>query len=236
MVESVDTRASGARERKFVGVQVPSSAFPLFTVRSLLLVSGTLASVTCLRITVIPPRPRGRNARPQAPAKGPQVLDDRIRATEFRLVSDDETKIVSRKEAEAIAEETGLDLIVVSLDSSPPVLRLIDYGKYKYEQEKKQREAKKKQHTTTIKEVKMGVRIDSGDFNIKARNASKFLQEGNKVKLTIRLRGREMQHTELAFELAKRFVIALEEDGTLEGDLKKEGRTFIVILSPNSKK
>lgn len=164
--------------------------------------------------------------------KGPQLLSPRIRATEFRLVDDEGSRIVTRQEAEAIAEAKGLDLLVVSLDAAPPVVRLVDYGKYKYEAEKKAREARKKQHVTTVKEIKMSVRIDDNDYAVKVRRAATFLDSGDKVKMTLRLKGREMQHTELAFALAERFVVDLQEHGIPEGRVRQEGRTFVANLSP----
>ena len=136
------------------------------------------------------------------------------------------------KRPERISEESGLDLLVVSLETSPPVVRLVDYGKYKYELEKKQREAKKKQHTVSVKEIKMGVRIDDNDYQVKVNRAASFLDHGDKVKLTIRLKGREMQHTGLAFDLANRFVLALEDHGLVDGRVRQEGRTFVAHLSP----
>jgi translation initiation factor IF-3 len=161
-------------------------------------------------------------------------LNSRIRATEVRLVQDGETSIVTRQEAEALAEETGLDLLVMSLESSPPVVRLIDYGKYKYEQEKKQRLAKKKQHVTEIKEIKMTVRIDDHDYQTKVNHAIKFLEQGDKVKLTLRLKGREIQHHNLGVNLANRFVADLEAHGTVDGRIQTQGRLIGCVLSPKA--
>jgi translation initiation factor IF-3 len=151
-----------------------------------------------------------------------------------RLIDGEDTEIVPREEAERRAQETGLDLLIVSLDASPLVVRLIDYGKFKYELEKKQREAKKKQHVTTVKEIKMGVRIDDNDYNVKVDRARRFLEDHDKVKLTIRLKGREIQHNNLAFDLANQFVIDLEPCGTLEGRVRMEGRAITVNLSPKT--
>jgi translation initiation factor IF-3 len=172
-----------------------------------------------------------------ASSKGPQLLTDRIKADEVRLVSDDETfGIVSRKEAERIAAERGLDLIVMSLDSSPPVVRMMDFGKFKFEKDKKAREAKKKQHTVEIKEIKMGVRIDTHDYGVKVRRSDDFLKAGHKVKVTIRLRGREMQHPNLAFDLANKFVVDLQDSGHVESPAKLEGRQITMMISPGKKK
>jgi len=172
-----------------------------------------------------------------AASKGPQLLTDKIRVQEVRLIADGETLgVVSRAEAERLAAERGLDLIIMSLDSSPPVVRLMDYGKFKFEKEKKAREAKKKQHTIEIKELKLGVRIDTHDYDVKVKKAEAFLNNGHKVKLTIRLRGREIQHTNLAFDLANKFVVDLEEYGSPEVPPKLEGRQVGLILAPGKKK
>ena len=177
------------------------------------------------------------NREPRKEDKGPQLLNHRIKATEVRLVSEEQQYgVVSRQEAEAMAQEQGLDLIIMSLDSSPPVVKMMDYGKYKYEKDRKDRQARKKQHVIEVKEVKMGVRIDKHDFEIKSKRAQSFLQEGDKVKCTIRLRGREMQHSELAFELAKKFIEFLKEDGTPDNNPRLEGRQITVVVSPLKKK
>jgi translation initiation factor IF-3 len=163
-----------------------------------------------------------------------------VKATELRLLYTDEatgeqrTEVMPRAQAETMAEESGLDLVVISLESSPPVIRLIDYGKFKYDQEKKQREAKKKQHVTEVKEVKMTVRIDDHDYQVKVARAKKFLQEHDKVKLTIRLKGREVQHSNLALDLANQFVLDLQEDGNCDTPVRADGRTISVIMSPKT--
>lgn len=172
-----------------------------------------------------------------ASQKGPQLLTDRIRASEVRLISEDEQfGIVSRAEAERIAAERELDLIVISLDSSPPVVRLADYGKFKFEKEKKAREAKKKQHTVDVKEIKAGVRIDTHDFSIKVKKASELLEQGHKVKITIRLKGREIQHPNLAFDLANKFVVDLGSFGSVEAPPRLEGRQITLLVGPPKKK
>ncbi len=161
------------------------------------------------------------------------MLTDRIKCSEVRLVDGEDNTVVSRTEAERMAEERGLDLVVMSLDASPPVVRLVDYGKFKFETEKKAREAKKKQHVMAVKEIKMGVRIDDHDYSVKMNRARKFLEQGDKVKCTIRLKGREVQHSELAFDLARQFVADLEEVGTLEGHVRLEGaRNITLNLNP----
>lgn len=166
--------------------------------------------------------------------KGPDLLTERIRASEVRLIYEGENSVVPRAEAERLAAETGLDLLVISLDTSPPVVRLIDYGKHKYEIEKKVREARKKQHHIEVKEIKMSVRIDDNDYQVKVRHAIRFLQEGDRVKLTLRLKGREMQHSNLAFDLATQFVADLEEYGSVEGRVRQEGRAFTANITPKA--
>lgn len=135
-----------------------------------------------------------------------------------------------------MARERGLDLVVMSFDSSPLVVRLVDYGKFKFEADKKNREAKKKQHVVDVKEIKMGVRIDDHDYDTKVQHSKKFLEEGNKVKCSIRLKGRETQHSNLAFDLARKFVVDLQDVGSLEGDIRMEGRTITIHVGPGKKK
>ncbi len=132
-----------------------------------------------------------------------------------------------------MAEDKDLDLVVVSANQSPPVAKIMDYGKYRYELEKKAKEAKKKQHTVEIKEIKIRYKIDVHDYNVRIKNIKKFLQAGNKVKIVVMLRGREMQHSELAFNLAKRFLKDLEtEPLIIEKTPALEGRNVLLILAP----
>ncbi|MBK8189710.1 MAG: translation initiation factor IF-3 [Vampirovibrionales bacterium] len=166
-------------------------------------------------------------------SKGPQLLTPRIKCSEVRLIDGDEHHILTRAEAEQMAEERGLDLVVMNLSTSPPVVKLADYGKFKFEAEKKAREAKKKQHVTAIKEIKMGIRIDDHDYGVKTNRARQFLLEGDIVKCSIRLKGREVQHSSLAFDLARRFVADLENVGALQGMIRLEGaRNITLHLNP----
>jgi translation initiation factor IF-3 len=160
------------------------------------------------------------------------VLTDRIRATEVRLIDDGDARIIPRAEAEALALEKGLDLIVVSLDSSPPVVKLMDFGKFRFEQEKKEREAKKKQHAASLKEVKMGVRIGEHDYQVKTEHAKAFLKDGHKVKMTVRMKGREIQHPELARNIGNKFVADLQSVGNPEMGPRLEGRQLLVVMAP----
>ena len=169
----------------------------------------------------------------QANEKGPHILTDRFPCTQVRLIDEDGPRVISRKEAEEMAREQGVDIILMSPDADPPVVKLMDFGKFRYEAEKKAREAKKKQHVVEVKEIKMSIRIDDHDYGVKVSNSKRFLAEGNKVKCTIRLKGREVQHSVLAVELAKRFVADLEEDGNLDGNISQvSARIFTLVFSP----
>jgi translation initiation factor IF-3 len=186
-----------------------------------------------LEDTLIRPQRGGR--QPQQ-AKGPQVLTDHTPVSEVRLVDEDGNRVMTKEAALQLADDTGLDCILVSPDSDPPVVRLMDYGKFKFEAEKKAREAKKKQHTVNIKEIKFGIRIDDHDYGVKLNRARKFLDAGDKVKTTIRLRGREIQHVDLAFQLAQRFVDDLEDIAQLEGQIRRDSARQITLnFQPNKK-
>lgn len=135
-------------------------------------------------------------------------------------------------EAQAIAEEEELDLVLVSETAVPPVCRIMDYGKYKFEQEKRAREAKKKQHNADLKEVKMRYKIEEHDYQVRVNNAQRFLKAGDKVKATITFRGREIQHSNLAQKLLDRMASDLEEVGEIQQRPKREGRNMMMILAP----
>ena len=135
-----------------------------------------------------------------------------------------------------MARERDLDLVVVSPNQSPPVAKILDWGKYKYEADKKAKEAKKKQHVIDIKEVKMRYKIDVHDYEVRLRAAKKFLASGNKVKVVVMLRGREMQHSHLAMELINKFLNEFEQDQiVLEKKPLIEGRNVVMILAPGVK-
>jgi translation initiation factor IF-3 len=139
---------------------------------------------------------------------------------------------MSPREALQIAEERELDLVLVSDKADPPVCRIMDYGKYKFEQEKKAREAKKKQHTVDVKEVKMRYKIEEHDYNVRISQAKRFLKEGDKVKATIMFRGREIQHSDIAEDLLKRMATDLQEVAEVQQAPKKEGRNMMMLLAP----
>jgi len=163
----------------------------------------------------------------------PQI-NERIRFPEIRVIDSDGSQlgIITPADALRVAEEKELDLVLVSETASPPVCRIMDYGKYKFEQEKKAREAKKKQHTADIKEVKMRYKIDEHDYNVRVNQAQRFLKAGDKVKATITFRGREIQHSNLAEELLARMAKDLQDVAEVQQAPKKEGRNMMMMLSP----
>lgn len=138
------------------------------------------------------------------------------------------------KEALKRAQREGLDLIEVSPNANPPVCRITDFGKYKYEEEKKKNEAKKKQKVVDIKELKIRPNIAIGDFNIKLKSAEKFLKEGDKVKIIMQFRGREITHTEIGMSVVEKFKEALLEISKIETQPKLEGRNIMMVLSPKA--
>jgi translation initiation factor IF-3 len=163
----------------------------------------------------------------------PQI-NERIRFPEIRVIDTDGAQlgILTPSEALRMAEEKELDLVLVSETAKPPVCRIMDYGKYKFEQEKKAREAKKKQHTSDVKEVKMRYKIDDHDYNVRVNQAQRFLKAGDKVKATITFKGREIQHSNLAEELLKRMAVDLETVAEVQQAPKKEGRNMMMLLAP----
>ena len=141
--------------------------------------------------------------------------------------------VISVEEGIKAAEKVGLDLVEVSPNATPPVCKILDYGKYKYEQQKKASEARKKQKTVDVKEIKMRPTIEDHDYGVKLKNAQRFLNDENKVKVTLRFRGREMAHKDMAIELLYRFRDDLEELSRVEFEPKMEGRQMIMILAPD---
>jgi translation initiation factor IF-3 len=140
--------------------------------------------------------------------------------------------VITREAALEVAKDRELDLVLVSEKADPPVCRVMDYGKYKFEQEKKAKEAKKKSHQTEVKEVKMRYKIDSHDYQVRIGQAVRFLKSGDKVKCTVIFRGREIQHTALAEVLLLRMAKDLEENAEIQQHPKREGRNMIMFLSP----
>ncbi|WP_083774231.1 translation initiation factor IF-3 [Ammonifex degensii] len=161
-------------------------------------------------------------------------INEEIRAREVRLIDTDGTQIgiVPLSEALRIAEERGLDLVEVAPQARPPVCKIMDYGKYKYEMSKRDREARKKQRLVTVKEVKLRPNIEEHDFQVKARNVIRFLKDGDKVKVTIMFRGREIIHPQLGERLLERLKEEVAAVGVVERAPKLEGRNMVMILAP----
>ncbi|NET37386.1 MAG: translation initiation factor IF-3 [Cyanothece sp. SIO1E1] len=161
-------------------------------------------------------------------------INGNIRFPEVRVIdtNGDQLGIMAPFEAMRIAEQKDLDLVLVSDKADPPVCRIMDYGKFKFEQDKKAREAKKKQHNADLKEVKMRYKIDDHDYHVRVNQAQRFLKSGDKVKATIMFRGREIQHTDLAETLLKRMANDLQEIAEVQQAPKREGRNMMMLLSP----
>ncbi|MBN2232152.1 MAG: translation initiation factor IF-3 [Deltaproteobacteria bacterium] len=164
-------------------------------------------------------------------------INRQIRAAGVRLIDDDGAQlgIMTVPEALNIAAERGLDLVEVSPTAEPPVCKIMDYGKYKYEQSKKAQEARKRQSTIQVKEIKMRPRTDDHDLDFKIKHIVRFLDEGNKVKITIRFRGREMAYTDQGLALLERVVDMVKEYGGVEQRPQHEGRQLSLVLAPQKK-
>ena len=165
-------------------------------------------------------------------------LNEEIRDKEIRLIAADGTMlgIVSAQEALAQAEEQELDLVKISPNAVPPVCKIMDYGKFRFDQLKKEKEARKNQRVVEIKEIRMSPGIDTNDLNVKMRNAMKFLKEGNRVKVTVRFRGREMAHTDIGEQLLIRFGEGCAEVANVDKKPKLDGRFMTLFLSPKNAK
>lgn len=161
-------------------------------------------------------------------------INEEIVDSEIRLISEDgeQLGIMSGAEALKIAEEHEMDLVKIAPNSNPPVCRIMDYGKFRFEQTKKEKEAKKNQHVIDIKEIRMGPSIGDNDFLTKLKNGMKFLADGDRLKVSVRFRGREMAHTEIGEELLKNFAEKCAEIAILDKAPKLEGRNMTIFLSP----
>ena len=172
-------------------------------------------------------------AGPEREASGPRV-NDAIRAREVRLI--DETGqnvgVVARTDAIARAEQAGLDLVEISPDAEPPVCKILDYGKFKYQEQKKAAEARKHQKIVEIKEIKMRPGIDDHDYDVKMRAIRRFFEEGDKVKITLRFRGREMAHQQLGMAVLIRVKTDTESIAKVESEPRFEGRQMVMVLAP----
>src|SRR5690348_7300260 len=157
-----------------------------------------------------------------------------INIPQVRLVLEDGTMhgVISTREAISMAQEVGLDLVEISPTASPPVAKILDYGKFKYEEQKRKNEARKKQKVIEVKEIKLRPGIDTHDYDVKMRSVHRFLEEGDKVKITMRFRGREMAHQELGVKVLDRVKADLEAVAKVESAPKMEGRQMIMVISP----
>lgn len=170
--------------------------------------------------------------------KGEQLVNEDITAEKVLLISEsgEQLGIHERDEALRIAEERGYDLVCVAPNATTPVCKLLDYSKYRYEQQRKAREARKNQHIISIKEIRLSPTIDTHDFDTKARRAKEFLTSGNKVKVTLRFRGRTIVHSHLAKPLFDRFAEGLAEVSTIEQQPYMDGRSMLMMLAPINEK
>ncbi len=161
-------------------------------------------------------------------------INEEIRDKEIRVIGPDGAQlgIMSARDALNLAAEKNLDLVKIAPQAQPPVCKIIDYGKYRFEQAKREKEAKKNQRVVEIKEIRLSLNIDTHDFETKMNHATRFLGEGNKVKVSIRFRGREMGHPELGADIMKRFAEALADVANVEKPAKLEGRNMLMFLAP----
>jgi translation initiation factor IF-3 len=164
---------------------------------------------------------------------GPRV-NGRIRAPEIRLIGaeGENLGVVEPRRALELAEQAGLDLVEISPNATPPVCKIMDFGKFKYETQKREAEARKKQKVIEIKEIKFRPGTDKHDYDVKMRSVMKFLEEGDKVKITLRFRGREMAHQELGLELLNRVAADVQEVAKIENMPKLEGRQMVMMIAP----
>jgi translation initiation factor IF-3 len=161
------------------------------------------------------------------------MINGQIRDREVRLVGEngEQLGIMSSREALRIAEEADLDLVKIAPKAQPPVCKIVDYGKYRYEQTRREKEAKKKQKTVELKEVRLSPNIDTNDLNTKVNNAKKFITKGNRVKVTLRFRGREMAHVQQSKHILDDFAAMLEDVAVIEKPSKMEGRSMSMVLT-----
>jgi translation initiation factor IF-3 len=167
-------------------------------------------------------------------SKNELLINEEIKDKEIRLIDADETMlgIISTKEAQKMADSKNLDLVKIAPQAAPPVCRIMDYGKYMFGLAKKEKEAKKNQKITSIKEVRITPSIEEHDFTFKVKNAYKFLKDGDKVKVSVKFRGRELNHTSIGIEALNKFAEAIKDVGIVERKPKLEGRSMIMILNP----
>ncbi len=170
---------------------------------------------------------------PERESSGPKI-NDAIRAREVRLIDENgqNVGVVTKIDAMTRAEQAGLDLVEVSPDAEPPVCKILDFGKYKYQEQKKAAEARKHQKIVELKEIKMRPGIDDHDYDVKMRAIRRFFEEGDKVKITLRFRGREMAHQHLGMDVLKRVKADTEPIAKVEAEPRFEGRQMVMVLAP----
>ncbi|MET0569401.1 MAG: translation initiation factor IF-3 [Hyphomicrobiaceae bacterium] len=172
-------------------------------------------------------------AAPEREQSGPR-MNEAIRAREVRLIDENgqNVGVVSKQDAQDRATAAGLDLVEISPDADPPVAKILDYGKFKYQEQKKAAEARKRQKIVEIKEIKMRPSIDDHDYDVKMRSMRRFFDEGDKVKITLRFRGRELAHQELGYQLLQRVKTDIEGTAKVEAEPRLEGRQMVMVLAP----
>ena len=166
------------------------------------------------------------------------IVNDSIRAREVRLISQtgEQLGVKSTRDALAIAEDANLDVVLVSPNAKPPVARIMDYGKFRFELQKKERDARKKQKTVTIKEIRLSPTIGEADFNTRLKNATKFLNKGDKVKVSVRFRGRAITHKDLGRKVLEQMADAVKDIAAVETHPKMDGRSMFLMLAPRAEK
>lgn len=166
------------------------------------------------------------------------LINEEIRAGELRVISSEgeQLGIITREDALRMAEEKNMDLVCIAPNASPPVAKILDYGKYRYELQKREKEAKKKQKTTQVKEIRLSTFIEDHDINVKANTATKFLKEGDKVKVSLRFRGRERDYTARGFEVMNKFADVVSDVAEIEKKPKFESRSLTMFLAPKVEK
>ena len=164
------------------------------------------------------------------------MINEQIRDKEIRLIDEngEQLGIVSSREAQKIADERKLDLVKIAPTAKPPVCRIMDYGKYKFDQAKKEKEARKKQKTVDVKELRLSPSIDTHDVQVKVKKANEFLKDGDKVKISIRFRGRDIGHSKGGMQIMEDFAKATEEFGTVDKQPKMEGKSLVMFLAPKN--
>ena len=164
------------------------------------------------------------------------MINEQIRDKEIRLIDEngEQLGIVSSREAQKIADERKLDLVKIAPTAKPPVCRIMDYGKYKFDQAKKEKEARKKQKTVDVKELRLSPSIDTHDVQVKVKKANEFLKDGDKVKISNRFRGREIGHSKVGMQIREDFAKATEEFGTVDKQPKMEGKSLVMFLAPKN--